>query len=82
LSCALDLASIMVSSIFFNVAPEIEVFIQLVEIFPSLLQLYAPSKTFTESSSSSNFPNFVVGICTILPRKGKPPNITKCNETV
>jgi hypothetical protein len=29
-----------------------------------------------------NFPNSVVGICTILPRKGKPPNITKCNETV
>jgi len=30
----------------------------------------------------SNFPNSVVGICTILPRKGKGPNITKCNDTV
>ena len=29
-----------------------------------------------------NFPNSVVGICTILPRKGKGPNITKCNDTV
>ena len=30
----------------------------------------------------SNFLNSVVGICTILPRKGKGPNITKCNDTV
>jgi hypothetical protein len=30
----------------------------------------------------SHFQNSVVGICTILPRKGKGPNITKCNDTV
>ena len=30
----------------------------------------------------SNLPNSVVGICTILPRKGKGSNITKCNDTV
>ena len=30
----------------------------------------------------SNFQNSVVGICTILPRKGKGPNITKGNDTV
>ena len=29
-----------------------------------------------------NFPNSVVVICTILPRKGKGPNIKKCNDTV
>ena len=30
----------------------------------------------------SNFPNSVVSICTILPRKGKGPSILKCNDTV
>jgi lysophospholipase L1-like esterase len=30
----------------------------------------------------SNFPNSIVGICTILPRKGKGPSIIKCNDTV
>ena len=30
----------------------------------------------------SNFPNSIVGICTIIPRKGKGPNITICNDTV
>ena len=29
----------------------------------------------------SNFPNSIVGICTILPRKGKGPNIIKCNDS-
>jgi hypothetical protein len=44
----LDLASFIVSSIFSTVAPEIEAFMQFGETFPSLLQLEAPSKTFTE----------------------------------
>jgi hypothetical protein len=41
LSNTLDLASFIVSSIFSNVAPEIEAFMQFWETFPSLLQLEA-----------------------------------------
>jgi hypothetical protein len=62
----LDLASFIVSSIFSNVAPEIDAFMQFGETFPSLLQLEAPSKTFTELLSS------VVGCPT------KPTSIKTC----
>jgi Zn ribbon nucleic-acid-binding protein len=61
LSNTLDLASFIVSSIFSNVAPEIEAFMQFDETFPSLLQLEAPSKTFTELLSS------VVGLLSACP---------------
>ena len=61
LSNTLDLASFIVSSIFSNVAPEIEAFMQFGETFPSLLQLEAPSKTFTELLSS------VVGLLSACP---------------
>ena len=61
LSNTLDLASFIVSSIFSNVAPEIEAFMQLGENFPSLLQLEAPSKTFTE------FLSFVVRLLSACP---------------
>jgi hypothetical protein len=91
-SNTLDLASFIVSSIFSNVAPEIEAFMQFWETFPSLLQLEAPSKgdhdqvninlTHAIHQVKCNFPNSVVGICTILPRIGKGPTITKCNDTV
>jgi hypothetical protein len=52
LSNTLDLASFIVSSIFSNVATEIEAFMQFGETFSSLLRLEAPSKTFTELLSS------------------------------
>ena len=61
LSNTLDLASFIVSSIFSTVAPEIETFMQFGETFPSLLQLEAPSKTFTELLSS------VVGLLSACP---------------
>jgi hypothetical protein len=51
----------MKSSIFSNVAPEIEAFTQFGETFPSLLQLEALSKTFTELLSS------VVGLLSACP---------------
>jgi hypothetical protein len=47
----LDLASFIVSSIFSNVAPEIEAFMQFGETFPSLLQLEAPGKTFKKTQN-------------------------------
>jgi hypothetical protein len=60
---------------------ESALFVRLRGVFNSTLITLSESKKVTISSLIFVQPS-TLGICTILPRKGKGPNITKCNDTV